>query len=729
MAIRTAQSSGRNRRVKRTALPQSDSTFLLEIGTEELPSGFLPNVLDELVMLSKQMFEGSRLKVDSLKVLGTPRRLALVVNGVELKQASLMEEVFGPPKSAAFDSAGNPTKAAEGFAKSQGVPVAHLVIKETPKGLYVCVQKQQKGLPAKRVLVDAVPSLLAKLHFPKAMRWNDSRVRFARPIRWIVAMLGKDVVPFEFAGVRSGQRTLGHRFPQKKRTRSPEAGWTIPHASHYLKTLTNAGVVVDPNERRDLIRAQVDKLAKTANGEIDPETRQELIEAAVFGVESPQAILGTFHQDFLSVPKPVLISSMKEHQGFFSLIDDKGALLPKFIAVTNMPWGDKKLITKGNERVLAARLKDAQHFFREDVKRSLAQRVPDLGQIVFHQKLGTVYQKVERVKALVGWFADTVGRPELKTECERAAWLSKADLTTGMVGEFPTLQGVMGEEYARYGKESAPVCHAIGGQYYPRFPEDRLPATLPGVLLAVADRCDSIASFFSVGMVPTGSEDPLGLRRAAYGVVRLVTETPLRLNMVEVFTQSSECLNAQGVPCKTANSIQESVAFIIDRLKFFAKQTSNLRDEVMEAVIRVRPADCCDIFDLLTRMRALQAMALQADFEPLMIGFKRAHRIVEKEQWQEVSVDPGRFIHEAEHTMFRSLGLAQRIVSEAVVQQDYEQALRALLELKVPIDEFFGSVLVNDDSPAIRANRLSLLAGIDRVFCQMADFSCIPSGG
>lgn len=199
--------------------------------------------------------------------------------------------------------------------------------------------------------------------------------------------------------------------------------------------------------------------------------------------------------------------------------------------------------------------------------------------------------------------------------------------------------------------------------------------------------------------------------------------------MVEVFTQSSECLNAQGVPCKTANSIQESVAFIIDRLKFFAKQTSNLRDEVMEAVIRVRPADCCDIFDLLTRMRALQAMALQADFEPLMIGFKRAHRIVEKEQWQEVSVDPGRFIHEAEHTMFRSLGLAQRIVSEAVVQQDYEQALRALLELKVPIDEFFGSVLVNDDSPAIRANRLSLLAGIDRVFCQMADFSCMPSGG
>jgi len=728
MAVPKTQSSINTRSPKQSASSRKDLTFLLEIGTEELPSAFLPVALKELEGLGTAMFESNRLRVDSIQTLGTPRRLALFVKEVEPKQAPLIEAVFGPPKAAAFDLAGNPTKAAEGFAKSQGVAVDQLAIKETPKGLYVCVEKHQPGQPAKRVLAEVVPQMLAKFHFPKAMRWNASRVRFARPVRWIVAMLGKDPLSFEFAGIRSGQETWGHRFP-KKRTRTPGAGLKILQASHYLATMTKAGVMVDPQERRECIQAQVSKLAKSAKGEIDPETRQELIEAAVYGVEAPWAILGAFHPDFLSVPKPVLISSMKEHQGFFSLIDREGQLLPKFIAVTNMPWGDSKLMTKGNERVLAARLKDAQHFFREDVKRPLEKRVADLQNIVFHQKLGTMYQKVERIRALVGWLADSLGHPEVKTECERAAWLSKADLTTGMVGEFPTLQGVMGEEYARQAQEPKTVCQAIGSHYFPRFPDDRLPDTFPGVLVALADRCDSIASFFSVGLVPTGSEDPLGLRRAAYGLVRLVSERKLRLNMVQAMARCVESLSAQGVSLQTADPVQESMAFIIDRLKFFAKQNVNLREDVMEAVVRVRKDEYCDIFDLLTRMRALQAMTLQSDFEPLMTGFKRAHRIVEKEEWRETSVDPDRFVHESEYAVFKTLGAAQRTVREAVAQQNYDQALLSLLNLKVPIDEFFESVLVNDDNPEIRANRLSLLTVIDRLFLQLADFSCMPSSG
>ncbi|MDR4494912.1 MAG: glycine--tRNA ligase subunit beta [Nitrospirales bacterium] len=728
MAVRKPASPNKRRPQKQSSVPKQESTFLLEVGIEELPSAFLPVALQDLERLAQEMFENCRLRVASFQAFGTPRRLALMVQGVDLKQASLVEEVFGPPKTAAFDPSGKPTKAAEGFAKSQGVPVDSLIVKETAKGLYVCIEKYQKGQPAKRVLADAIPQLLGKVHFPKAMRWNASQVRFARPVRWIIAMLGKEALSFEFAGIRSGQRTWGHRYPRNK-TRTAGAGLKIPQASRYLDTMIKAGVVVDPQERRKLVDAQVNKLARSAKGDIDPETRQELIEAAVCGVESPHAIMGTFHPEFLSIPKPVLISSMKEHQGFFSLIDQQGRLLPKFIAVTNMPWGNIRLMTKGNERVLAARLKDAQHFFREDVKRPLEERVTDLHHIVFHQKVGTVYQKVERVKTLVGWLAERVGRPELKAECERAAWLCKADLTTGMVDEFPTLQGVMGEEYARYAREPLAVCQAIGSQYFPRFPDDRLPASLPGVLLALVDRCDSLASFFSVGMVPTGSEDPLGLRRAAYGLVRLVTETPLRLNMVEVFARCLEELRIQGVAVKTADPVQESVAFIIDRFRFFAKQSLNLRDEVMESVTHLRQADHCDLFDLFIRMRALQSMALRTDFEPLMTGFKRAHRIVEKEQWVETSVDPDRFVHESEHTVLHALGFVRRTVAEAIALQEYEKALQALLELKLPIDQFFEAVLVNDDDPQVRANRLSLLKVIDQVFLQLADFSCLPSSG
>jgi len=737
MTIRKNPSPNKKRSPKHSSVPKKYLTFFLEIGTEELPSAFLPMALHDLEFFlapeifdipGMEIFDGPRLKADSLKTYGTPRRMALVVEGVQPKQDSRVDKVFGPPKSAAFDSAGKPTKAAEGFAKSQGVPVDQLKSADTPKGQYVYAQKSQTGQPAKRVLEDAIPKLLAQLHFPKAMRWNASRVRFARPIRWIVAMLGKEVLSFEYAGLRSGQQTWGHRFPQKK-TRNAASGLKIPHASQYLNTMTKAGVMVDPKERRKCIEAQVGKLAKSAKAQIDPDTHKELIETAVYSVESPQAIMGSFHSEFLSIPKPVLISSMKEHQGFFSLIDQEGRLLPKFIAVTNLPWGDTKLMTKGNERVLTARLKDAQHFFREDAKRSLEERVADLHQIVFHQRLGTVYQKVVRVKGLVGWLADSLGRPELKAECERAAWLSKSDLTTGMVGEFPTLQGVMGEEYARQAHESPAVCQAIGSQYFPRFPDDRLPATLPGVLLALAERCDAIAAFFTVGMVPTGSEDPLGLRRAAYGLVRLVTEKHLRINMVQVFTQCVECLSAQGVPLKTANPVQESVAFIIDRLKFFAWQSKplQLRTDVMEAVTQVRQADHCDVYDLLNRMQALQAMVHQPDFDLLMIGFKRAHRIVEKEQWTDMQVVPERFLHESEQQLSQALVVAQQHVRDSVNDRNYGKALQSLLELKSPIDEFFGAVMVNDPDHQTRANRLSLLKAVDDLFLTVADFSRIQT--
>ena len=457
--------------------------------------------------------------------------------------------------------------------------------------------------------------------------------------------------------------------------------------------------------------------------------RDELIESAVCGVEYPHAILGTFRNEFLAVPKPVLISSMKEHQGFFSLVTKDGALLPKFIAVTNMPWGDSRLMTKGNERVLSARLSDAKYFFSEDLKRPLHERVPALQGVMFHHKLGTVRQKVDRVCDLIGWMAEHIGRNDLQDVCRRAALLAKADLTTGMVGEFPTLQGVMGEEYARHDDEPAEVCRAIGEQYFPRFPDDELPTSLPGVLLAVADRCDSIASFFAAGMAPSGSEDPLGLRRAAYGLVRIVTETPLRMNVVSAMDQIMRILAEQGMVRGTAQTVAGVVEFIIDRLRFYGRQHLGLREDVMEAVTRLPNPTVCDLADLLARMQALQAMVHQPDFDPLMIGFKRAHRIVEKEQWTDTHVLPERFLHESEGRLSQALEVAQQRVSDSVNDRNYGKALQSLLELKSPIDEFFGAVMVNDPDHHTRANRLSLLKGIDDLFLTVADLSCIQSAG
>ena len=706
-----------------TSLP-----LLVEIGTEEIPTTILPQALRDLETLGHQLFSECRLGYQHLQTVGTARRLALLVDGVDVQQASLTQEVVGPPKSAAFDSSGAPTKAAHGFAKSQGVSIEQLTIKETPKGLYLAVEKHERGLSAELVLTSSLPEYLAKLTFSKSMRWNASQVKFARPIRWMVVLLGHHVLKVEFAGIHSGEVTWGHRFYRSNAKKTP-SGVPLTNAATYRATMKKLGVLVDPEERRREITTQVSNLAKAGRGKIDPVHREELIEEAVWAVEYPHAVLGTFQKEFLALPKPVLISSMKEHQGFLSLVGKDDRLLPKFVAVTNTPWGNTSLIIKGNERVLSARLKDAQYFFQDDEKRPLHDRIPALDGVMFHHKLGTMRQKVERIQDLAGWLAMTLGHEDIQDACRRAGLLSKADLTTGMVGEFPNLQGVMGEEYARHDGESEEICKTIGEHYLPRFPDDHLPVSLPGLLVACADRCDSIASFFAVGMAPTGSEDPLGLRRAAYGLVRIVSESSLRLNLVEVFEQIIQILSKQGVGQGESKTVIDIVGFMIDRLRFYGRNTMGLSEDVMEAVIRVRPQNTADAGDLLLRMQALQGILSQQDFETVMVGFKRAHRIVEKEAWNQTTVIPKRFQHESEHRLFQVLTQAQQEVTGCVATQEYTGALQNLLIFKSPIDEFFAAVLVNDPDPQIRENRLSLLTAIDHLFLTIADFSCIQSVG
>jgi len=470
-----------------------------------------------------------------------------------------------PPKSVAYDDRGQPSQAGKGFAKSQEISVDQLQIRETPKGVYVCAIKREEGQQTPVVLQQNLSGLIQQLSFPKSMRWNSSKMRFARPIRWIVALYGSRPIKFEIAGFSSGVRTWGHRFLHTSRLRGNK-GEEVKQASSYFSTVKRLGIVGDPGERRKIIQTQIEELAKSVKGRIYGGNKEELLEQAVYSVECPQAILGKFDPEYLALPPEVLITSMREHQGFFSLVGRDGGLQPRFVAVTNMKIPKMDLIRVGNERVLAARLKDAQYFFHEDRRQKLVDRVSKLKEVVFHKRLGTVYQKTDRVRELVASIAQINGRDDLKEACEKAATLAKADLLTGMVGEFPSLQGIMGREYARHDGESQNVYVAIEEHYLPRSPEDAIPQTHTGTFLALADRIDTLTAFFKTGMIPSGSEDPFGLRRMAFGIVRILLERKLIMNLTPLTVRSERLLESQGVEGGSSGSVQEAlIDFLMER--------------------------------------------------------------------------------------------------------------------------------------------------------------------
>ena len=505
----------------------------------------------------------------------------------------------------------------------------------------------------------------------------------------------------------------------------------IKQAASYFSILKRLGIVGDPGERRKIIQAQIEELAGSVKGQIYGGNKEELLEQAVYSVECPQAILGEFDPEYLALPPEVLITSMQEHQGYFSLVGRDGGLQSKFVAVTNMKIPKMDLIRVGNERVLAARLKDAQYFFHEDRRQKLVDRVSKLKEVVFHKRLGTVYQKTDRVRELVASIAQMNGREDLKEACEKAATLAKADLLTGMVGEFPSLQGIMGREYAKHDGESQDVYVAIEEHYLPRSPEDAIPQTHTGTFLALADRLDTLAAFFKTGMVPSGSEDPFGLRRMAFGIVRILLERKLIMNLTPLMVRSEGLLESQGVKGGSSGSVQEAlIDFLMERLKFYGRTVHGLPEDVMDAILAVKPSDTCDLDDLFSRMKALQQISAKPEFDPLIIGFKRAHRIVQKEQWTDKGIQAQMFEHETEHILHKAVGEVQQVVSECLDKKEYGEALRALIELKSPIDEYFVGVMVNAPDQAVRANRLSLLNTIDQLFLKLADFSLLqPQGG
>ena len=693
---------------------------LLEIGVEELPYQFVAPALRALAESAERVFKEQRLAHRAVTTVGTPRRLVLVVQHLATRQTAAEKEAMGPSKAVAFDQAGQPTKAALGFAASHGVAVTDLGVRTTPKGEYVFAVKREPERQTATLLPDLLSELIGGLSFPKSMKWNESGLRFARPIRWLAALYGGQVVPIQWGGVKAGNRTWGHRFLGSG---TPQ-GIVVKDWKSYVAALDRSGVIPDQDKRRAMILAQLNHLAASARGHLQRD--EALLEQAVFTVEYPHAILGSFNPRYLSLPKEISMMAMKEHQGFFPLVNKNGGLLPQFLSVANIKVPGMKLIQKGNERVLAARLADAKFYFDEDRKITLADRADRLSQMTLHQRLGTLKQKTTRVRQLAVKLTEAVNRSDLSRAADRAALLSKADLLTGVVGEFPSLQGILGGEYARHDGEPEDVCQAIQEQYLPPAMEGEIPPSLLGKILSLADRLDTIVAFFHVGLVPSGSEDPFALRRHATAIIRILIEGRLHVNLLELDTAAKRLIHQDGFK---AASDAAALTFIADRLRFYVKTAHRFREDVVEAVLKSAQRNAFDPLDLLARMQALQEITTRQEFDPLIVGFKRAHRLIEKEQWERRKIDVALFKHPAEHELYKALVESRNGSLTQLAKGDYRAVLDALVGMKTSVDAFFEGVMVNVQDQTLRANRLSLLYEIDQLFLAFADFSQIAVQG
>ncbi len=681
--------------------------LLLEIGTEEIPAGFIPQALMDLESLAKKELEASRIDFNGMKTLGTPRRLVLMLESVSEKQRDEETKKIGPSKQAAFDEKGNPTKAAIGFAKSQSVPVQSLTLVHTDKGEYVSAVKKETGRPAFEVLSFLLPKWVLSVPFQKSMRWADVSIRFARPIHWILALFGGEVVPFEVGNIQSGNRTYGHRFMH--------AGpISVNDVQSYLQKTREAFVIVDPAERKKRIEEGMIREGARVSGKILKD--EELLDEVNFLVEYPVALCGTFDNKFLSLPREILVHSMKEHQRYFPLVDDHGVLLPHFVCISNIHPKNQEVVVKGNEKVLRARLSDAAFFFEDDLKISLDQRVEQLKKVVFQAKLGTSYEKVMRFKGLALWMTERID-PELRELVERTSLICKADLVTGMVGEFPKLQGIVGREYARLSGEKPEVAEAIYEHYLPGFAGDRLPSGPIGDIVSIADKMDTVVGCFGVGLVPTGTADPFGLRRQAMGIIRIVIEKKHPISLKGLIEESQRQLEEKME--RPVEQVKEEV------LDFFRVRYQNfLLDkgypfDVTEAVLSI---SFDELLDVQGRLDALRKAREWEDFESIVVAFKRAINIL-KGSPPKKELNPSFFAETAERNLYQSFLKAREKIGLHLNQRDYPSALLEMTRMKKPIDDFFEGVMVMVEDEGMRNNRLALLDEIGKLFLRIADFS------
>lgn len=686
--------------------------LLFEIGTEEIPAGFLSRAVIDMEDIIRKSLTEKRIAFDGVRCLATPRRLVLAIADVAPRQEDQTIEKLGPARKAAFDENGQPTKAAIGFARGQGLDVSRLETITTEKGEYVGARKTVTGRPTAELLPDILRSFLLAIPFRKSMRWGAHELRFARPIHWLVALYAGRVVPLTIEDIESGDASRGHRFM------SPGA-FPVTGFEDYLKKTGENFVIVDPAERKNLILEQARQAAAEVGGSLF--CTDDLMETVSFIVEYPVILRGRFDESYLRIPKEVLTTTMISHQKYFPVVNDEGKLLPYFIAVSNTRPRDPAVVAGGNERVLNARLADASFFFEEDKKVPLEDRVESLKKVVFHTLLGTSHKKVLRFRKLAVKIAAKV-KPSVKKNVDRAALLAKADLESLMVGEFSELQGIMGREYALLAGEKPEVAQAIYEHYLPIVAGGDLPRTDEGAIVGIADKMDTIVGFFAVGIPPSGTADPYALRRQALGIINILLEKRYALGLMFLI---DECLAAlKDVLRKPAEDVKKDV------LDFFRGRLQNqliAQGYAYDTVDAVLAADIDDLVMVVEKVRALQDFRQNPEFEPLSVGFKRVDNILK--DFRDGQIDVNLLSQEAEIKLFASLDTMKTRVEKSIAEKDFPAALNRLAALRPAVDAFFDSVMVMDKDEQVRFNRLSLLYEISALFHKIADFSRIVTAG
>ena len=679
-------------------------TLLLEIGTEEIPAHAMPAILDQLKSLAEKSFTDARINFGKIQTLGTPRRLSLLVEDVAVNQADVEDEKRGPSTKIAFDAEGKPSKAAIGFARGQKVNPEDLIVRDG----YVYAVIREQGKSSAEIFSTILPKIICDLNFPNNMRWGNLDFKFIRPLRWIVALFGDEIIPFEVANVHSGRISRGHRFLSA-------GDFEIASAENYVADCEKNFVIVDQIKRREMIAAQINAVAESKGGVA--EITDDLLEEVLYLVEYPTALAGEFETKYLELPAEAVITPMRDHQRYFPVKTADGKLLPLFITVRNGGKDYIDIVQHGNERVLKARLEDARFFFNEDRKKTLEAHRDKLKTVVFQEGLGSVYEKTERLMKLTEKISDMLNvSAEDKKFATRAAKLSKADLVTGMVTEFTELQGVMGREYAKLDGENSEVCAAIDEHYMPRFAGDGQPETVAGKILSLADKIDNIVATFSRGLIPTGSQDPFALRRQALGIVNLLTGARWSLSIREVVDVAMDLLPITDAVGR--EKIQHEVAEFM-RLRLKNVLSNSARYDVIDAVLD----DVDDVFAVTLKATAVEQFLATPDATKNIQSFVRVGNLAKKSESTEINADM--FTSDAEKILYRAFEAIKVAADELIAKKDFLGALDVLKRLSTPIDSFFDSVMVMDENLSVRANRLALLKSVDNLFGKIADFGKI----
>jgi len=687
--------------------------LLIEIGTEELPPKALPTLASAFTRELLTGLDNTRLTHGETETFATPRRLAIRVQSVARQQPDQKIERRGPAIQAAFDADGNPTRAAQGFASSCGVEVSALETLDTDKGQYLVFRSEQPGSPAANLLPALIDEALAKLPIPKRMRWGAGEAEFVRPVHWIVLLHGDETIDADILGIPTGRQTRGHRFM----TQQP---LTLDTPADYDRQLREQGYVIAAfDDRREQIRQQVEAQAQQLGGKavIDP----ALLDEVTALVEWPVALAGRFEPEYLEIPPEVLMTTMQDNQKYFPVIDASGALMPHFITVANIDSAEPEKIIEGNERVIRPRFADARFFWDVDRKQPLENRIESLKTIVFQKKLGTLYDKTERVASLARWIAEQIGADP--TLAERAARLSKCDLMTDLVGEFASMQGTAGKYFARHDGEDEQVAIALEEQYLPKQAGDRLPSNPIARALALADKADTLAGIFGIGQKPSGAKDPFALRRASLGVLRILIEDQIDLDLHELLNQAAQRLGDKVDP---QLAVEQCLEYVMERLRAYY-QDQGIAADTIDAVLSQKPGRPLDADK---RIRAVDAFRQLPEAEALAAANKRIGNILKKAaDTAPGEVDPSRLREAAEQALHQRLQALEPEVIAEFDRGDYQQALARLASLREPVDSFFDQVMVMDEDPALRNNRLALLAALRDLFLRVADISRLQQAG